>query len=130
MNMLWIALGLVVVGAPIIMSLTVCAPKWWDEKVEHRIPRFMQGTVDSTAFDEFMMKERRGPPIRWVWMLPLALAVTPIIVVAWYCMTVASLIERKCPYTAPREYGMQPGQADFVDAGGGLRKVWNYTLGR
>ncbi len=130
MNMLWIALGIVVVGAPLVMSFSVCVPKWWAAKVEHHVPDWMLADPESTAFGDFMMKERRGPPIRWIWMGPLALVVTPILLAVWYFVAFGALIERKCPYTAPREYGMQPGQADFVDAGSGLRKVWNYTLSR
>lgn len=133
-HVLLVLLTVVVIGVPLLASLLVCAPKWWEARVEDHLPGWMQASARDPekpfAWELFLGKERGGPAIRWVWMLPLALVATLVLAVVWYVVAFFQLIERKCPYTPEQNYELQPGQTNVVNPSGALRSVWSYTWSR
>ena len=114
MSALLVVLALFVVGAPILISLGVCAPKWLEAR---------PGT------HAVLTKERGGPSVRWVWVVPLVPVVALMAVVGWYVSTLVALIERKCPYTSPVDYKNQD-TTTLGDIGDMVAVTWDYVRGR
>lgn len=111
----WITAALLIALGPFVIgSLTICAPKWWRRTFPSRAPTVSKWDIMTEKHKKqearkeritvFWEKERGGPPIIWIAILPIfAVVIVGYFGKYWYIYSVA-LIERKCPYT--NEYTM------------------------
>lgn len=119
MASLYVLLAGVIIAAPIIFSFIICVPKWWSNVVEPIFSKESKKRVltweESEALEDRRQARRdfwtkpipRTFPIRWVWAVPIGTIFFIVALCVVYYGYVASLIERKCPYTpsyAPEEW--------------------------
>ncbi len=117
------------ISIPIIGSFAICVPKWWDKVIEPHLPDFFDGIPGPQGTEWWLF------PIRLIGSLVFFVIATVVLGVLkyWHCM--ASLIERKCPYTSPDrgdDYDSAQGEASrfsgtYINM---LIGVWDFTLGR
>jgi len=114
---------------PIIASFIICVPKWWGEVIKSRIPK-LSISIPSPNFNSWYMLLFRLILVLLIWPLFL---VAGILIKYWH--SVASLVERKCPYTLPEvesDFNSHQQQAERFEIG--LSKMfvgsWDFILGR
>ncbi len=120
---------------PVIASAVLCAPKWWDSRVQPHLPGWMDAEPD---IDDWYFA-----PLRWVINVARFLAVVVVAFPVFFVGGLAirygyawtSWIERKCPYTpaevAEDYYSHQRVAVRFRDGWrSSFGKLWNEALGR
>jgi hypothetical protein len=103
-KILIIVVALIIVGAPLVCSAMYCVPKWWAVKVVPKAP-FMAKIPDFFAYnlDPMLDKTLNLPIFGIIIRGVLAIPLTFIGLVVWYCTKCSHWVLRKCPYTPPQD---------------------------
>ena len=91
----FITLASIGIAIPIVASFIICFPKWWEEVVApHILESLISISIPAPNIFAWYMV-----PARIILLVLYSPFFTFVVVLIKYWHSVASLIERKCPYT-------------------------------